>query len=52
MVADLDADGLTGADEESRGTDPNEDDSDDDGALDGDEFLRDGTDPNDPNSHI
>lgn len=35
MVADLDADGLTGADEELRGTDPNEDDSDSDGLTDG-----------------
>jgi hypothetical protein len=48
--ADLDGDGLNGAEELALGTDPRRRDSDGDGFSDGDE-LANGFDPTDPNDH-
>lgn len=48
-AGDSDTDGLTDAEEEALGTDPNNPDSDNDGILDGEEVAN-GTDPNDANS--
>ncbi len=50
LAFDLDADGLTGADETRLETSPWSADSDGDGALDGTEGLLFGTDPSDPSS--
>lgn len=47
---DGDADGLTNLEEYEEGTDPTNDDTDDDGLLDGDEVNMRGTDPNDDDS--
>ncbi len=47
---DSDGDGLTDAEEDALGTDPNDPDSDDDTFSDGDEVAA-GTDPLDPNSY-
>ena len=44
-TADVDQDGLTGADEELRGTDPNSSDTDADGLTDGFEVFESGTNP-------
>ncbi|MEM7248597.1 MAG: thrombospondin type 3 repeat-containing protein [Acidobacteriota bacterium] len=46
---DGDGDGLTGAEEEAAGSNPNDPDTDDDGLDDGDEVLM-GTDPHDPDT--
>ena len=47
---DPDEDGLTNAEEEEQGTDPQDADSDDDGLTDGEEVNDHGTDPLDPNT--
>jgi len=49
--SDADGDGLTLAEEQDLGTDPDDPDTDDDGYLDGDE-VREGTDPLDPDDRI
>ena len=48
--ADPDADGLTNAEEEQLGTDPNNNDTDGDSVNDGDEYDQ-GSNPNDPNDN-
>jgi len=47
---DGDSDGLTNLEEFEEGTDPTDDDTDDDGSLDGEEVNDRGTDPNDDDS--
>ena len=47
---DSDGDGLSDGEEESIGTDPNNDDTDGDGLLDGEEVKEHKTDPNNPDS--
>ena len=49
-AVDGDMDGLTNLEEFQAGTDPTDDDSDDDGSLDGEEVNDRGTDPNDDDS--
>ena len=49
-AADPDLDGLSNIQEYQRGSDPNESDTDHDGVNDGDEAIRDRTDPTNPDS--